>query len=125
METSTKTLPAVRAAQSQFFVLGVLWVIIGLVSLGRWQPGATISAWIIILLIAGNVAALVLCGYGLGTQRRGFFYLSLAVLLVNIVLTITDQFGLIDLLTLILELFLFGWLLYARFRLGAFTAGVR
>lgn len=125
MNTSSNALPAVRAAQSQFYVLAALWGIIGAVSLGRLQSGEASSGLVIVVLMLGNIAALLVCGVGLGSGRSAFFYLSLAVLLVNIVLTVTDQFGLIDLLTLILEVFLFGWLLYARFWLGAFRSPKR
>jgi len=42
------------------------------------------------------------------------FYVALAVLLVNIVLTFTDQFGLFDLLTLLLDLIILALLLAGR-----------
>ncbi|MBP6470897.1 MAG: hypothetical protein KBE23_14785 [Chloroflexi bacterium] len=42
------------------------------------------------------------------------FYVALAVLLVNIVLTVTDQFGLFDLLTLLLDLIILALLLAGR-----------
>ena len=46
------------------------------------------------------------------TSRLSYLY-ALALLAVNILLTLTDQFGLLDFLTLLLDLFILGLLLVA------------
>ncbi len=52
----------------------------------------------------GNALAMLACAIGLGRRSRLFYYLSLAVIAFNLLLTITDQVGLFDYLTLLLDL---------------------
>ncbi len=67
------------------------------------------------MLFAGMAcgAGMVAAGLGLG-RRRVWYYFALAVLAVNIVLTVTDQFGAFDLATLLLDLILLGLLVITR-----------
>ena len=62
-------------------------------------------------LMLGNGAALAAAGWGLGRQSPSFYFFAVAVLVVNILMTITDQMGLWDWLTLALEVLLLGLLL--------------
>jgi FtsH-binding integral membrane protein len=103
-----KTLDAVRAAQVLFFLDAAIWVALGITSLLHLSRGpvSVMMALVIAILMFGNAGAMVVSGVGLGTKRRRFFYLALAVLLVNIVLTFTDQVGLLDILTFVLDLVL-------------------
>ena len=100
-----KTPDAVRAAQVLFFLNAAIWVILGITSLLRVSrsPTSIMTAIVIGILMFGNAGAMVVSGFGLG-KWRGFYYLALAVLLVNIVLTFTDQVGLLDILTFVLDL---------------------
>jgi hypothetical protein len=50
--------------------------------------------------------------------RKGIFYLAILYVAVNVVLSITDQFGLIDALILLLNLCLLGLLFVTRQRLN-------
>jgi uncharacterized membrane protein YhaH (DUF805 family) len=50
----------------------------------------------------------------LGTGRRPFYYLALAVMAINIILTFTDQFGLLDFLTLVIDLAIVAILIAGR-----------
>ncbi len=107
----------VAIAQALFFVNAGIWLVIGaltLVRVGGSDANRAITVGIIVVLMLGNVGAMLLAGVGLGRRQRRFFYFAIAVLAVNIVLTVTDQFGLLDLITLILDLFLFGLLLATR-----------
>jgi hypothetical protein len=101
-----KTPDAVRTARVLFFLDAAIWVALGITSLLRVSLGPTsiMTAIIIGIMMFGNAGAMVVSGIGLGTKRRGFYYLALAVLLVNIVLTFTDQVGLLDILTFLLDL---------------------
>jgi hypothetical protein len=113
-----KTLNAVRAAQILFFLNAVIWLILGIVSLlrlSRGSPIPIIMALGIAIMMFGNASAMIVSGFGL-RKWRGFYYLALAVLLVNIVLTFTDQVGLLDILTFALDLVLLGLLIVARKR---------
>ena len=49
---------------------------------------------------------MALSAWGLGRGQTIFIYFALAVLLVNIILTFTDQFGLFDFLTLVIDVVL-------------------
>ena len=53
-------------------------------------------------------------GVGLGKRQRRFYYLAILVLAVTIILTFTDEFGLLDLLTLIMDGVLLGLLIATR-----------
>lgn len=106
----------VRAAQGLFFLNAVIWLSFGVVSVLRLgdNPEQLVTAVIVAVLMVGNVGAMLLAGFSLGRLTRWSYIFALAVLLVNIVLTFTDQFGIFDLLTLLLDLLLFGLLLATR-----------
>jgi hypothetical protein len=57
---------------------------------------------------------MVVVGVGLARRQNIFYYLALAILAVNIVLTVTDQFGLFDAITLIFDLAILARLLVFR-----------
>jgi hypothetical protein len=69
---------------------------------------------VVTVLVAGNTGAMLLAGWWLAAGRRWAYLFSLALLGANILLTFTDQFGILDLLTLLLDLFLLGLLLATR-----------
>ena len=119
MERSSKALDSVRVAQALFFLNAVIWLVLGVVSLVRMtngNPDHTITAWIVAILMFGNAGAMLWSGVGIGKQQKRFYYLAVAVLIVNIILTVTDQFGILDLITLVIDLALFGLLIATRKR---------
>jgi len=73
-------------------------------------------AWVLAGLMAGNAGAMLLIGWGLAKQKKGFFYLAVVVLAANIVLTVTDEFGLFDLMVLLIDLVLLVLLIATRTR---------
>lgn len=97
----------VRLAQILLGLNAAIWLIFGSLS---WQrladknPDQVIPLGIIALLMFGNVGAMILAAFGLGKRRQAAYFFALAVLFINIVLTFTDQFGLFDLLTLLIDL---------------------
>jgi len=114
---TTQAKPAVRAAQALFFLNAAVWLAFGIVWLvdtsGRTSVQVT-TAWIVGILMFGNVLAMLLCGIGLGTYRRLFYFLALAVLAANLVLTFTDQVGLFDWITAAVDLVLLALLVATR-----------
>lgn len=80
---------------------------------GRY-PGGSLAVWVIGLLMLGNVAAMLAAGLYLGTRRRSAWILAQTILAINILLTITDQFGLLDLATVLIDLVLGGYLIFTR-----------
>lgn len=108
---------AVKAAQAIFGLNAVIWLVLGIVSLVRLagnQNNQTITLLVVALLMFFNVGAMLLSAWLIGRRKRLFYWVALAVLLGNIILTFTDQFGLIDLLTLIIDLVLLGIMLIKR-----------
>jgi hypothetical protein len=72
------------------------WVIIAAAYLIRPALSGTpisLLQWIIAQLMLGNAAVIIWLGHNLRNGRKLFYYLSLLSLLFNILLTITDDFG--------------------------------
>ncbi len=108
-----------RWAQVLFFLNAVIWAVIGIVSLTRLgstpsdQPA---TALILSILMFGNAAAMLGCGWAIGRQKKLYIYLAMIVLIVNLSLTVTDQFGLWDLITMLIDLVLLVLLVLLRNR---------
>jgi hypothetical protein len=113
---STKALYSVKAAQGLFLMNTAIWVLLGILSLAKLRsgPNQVIVALMIAILMFGNAGAMLVAGIGIGRQNRWFFYLGIAVLLVNILLMFTDQFGFYDFITLAIDLILLGLLIATR-----------
>jgi lysylphosphatidylglycerol synthetase-like protein (DUF2156 family) len=94
-----------------------LWIVVATAYLIRPAlSGTHISSleWVIALLMLGNAVVIVWLGHGLRKGRKSFYYLSLAYLLFNILLTITDDFGTADLIYLVYVGVLFVVLLLSK-----------
>jgi hypothetical protein len=85
-----------------------------LTRLTRQYPEQKLSYAIVALLMFGNVAAMLVSAWLAGKRWKWGYFLALAVLLANILLTFTDQFGFLDLVTLLLDLAILGLLLGQR-----------
>ena len=106
-----------NAARWGFVILGVIWLVFGVYSLFKITGGSTSQsnfAWIITGLMFINGAVLIWIGWGFREARRNYFFLALLVLGGNILLTITDEFGIFDLVTLLIAISLFMLLLLTR-----------
>lgn len=98
---------ALTAARWLLFLNATFWLALGLAMLvggSRMGLNSPAARWIILALMVGNAAIMLISGWGLGTGRRLFYFLALGVLAVNILLTFTDEFGPLDLLTLLIDL---------------------
>jgi len=114
---NTKTFPAVKAAASLFWLNAAIWLIIGVVSLVRVGGSTTISKAIMLViavLMFANAAGMLWIGIGIARRRKLYFYLALGFLAINILLTFTDEFGILDLITLLIDIFLLGLLILSR-----------
>jgi hypothetical protein len=98
-----------------FVVNAAIWIALGISTLVRME-GQGMAAWVLAGLMFGNAGAMLLSGWGLGKEKRGFFYLAVAVLAANIVLSVTDEFGLFDLMVLLIDLGLLALLIASRTR---------
>ena len=114
-----QTPASVKTAQALFILMGMIWIIFGVATLVRMASNGTnpsISLWVMALLMFGNAGALLFLGWGIGKQSNLFFYLGILVLAANILLTVTDEFGAFDLITLIIDLVLLVLLIVTRSR---------
>ncbi len=96
-----------RMAKYGFVLVAVIWFILGVVSLIRLQSNSAVpmmTASIIAIMMFGNAAALLVCAWGVTTGKQWGYLLAIAVLLINILLTFTDQVGLMDLLTVLIDI---------------------
>lgn len=100
-----------------YVLLGIFWFVLGLLSVADFiNSGGTFSGfdWIISCLVFLNALGLVFIGWMLGKGQPWIYYFGLFVLGMNILLTFTDQFGIIDFIYLVLCTSLFVYLLITR-----------
>jgi hypothetical protein len=117
MISTSKNFRLVKTAQALFYLNAVIWLVIGVVSLVRMandSPDHRVTAAIVAVLMFGNAAAMLISGLGLGTRNKWLYFLAVAVIVVNIILTVTDQFGLLDFITLVIDVVLLGLLIVIR-----------
>lgn len=108
---------ASKATVGLFGLNAAIWLVLGVTSLYRMGGSGDISqttALIIAVLMFGNAAGMLLVGFGIARRIKLFFYLALALLGVNVLLTFTDEFGVLDLITLVIDLVLVGLLIINR-----------
>jgi len=106
-------------ARILFFVNAFVWLIFGILSLLlRAIDGGSLARWVITLLMLIN--SLVMIGFGvvIVSGRSWIFTLAVVYLALNLVLSITDQFGWIDVFIFFLNLCLLGSLFVARYRMN-------
>ena len=114
-----RTPRAVVTAQILFFILAAIWLLFGILSLIRMANGATdqtITMWVVAVLVVANAGAMLVAALGLRNRHRLCYYFALALLVANLVLTVTDQFGIFDLITLLIDTALFALLIGTRKR---------
>ena len=108
----------VKLSKWLFWLNTAVWLTFGiwsLIRIGNSAPDSRITLWVIAILMLGNATAFLFCGWAIEKQNHLLHIAIITVLVVNIVLTFTDQFGIFDLLTLLLDLILLA-LAFIRFR---------
>jgi hypothetical protein len=105
----------ITVARGLFLLLALIWSLLALLSLLRPPSGMTATMiWLIVGLMAGNVLALLLSAWGLGRGGRWLYRFALTVVVANLLLSVTDEFGPLDLLSLLLDSLLLLLLLAIR-----------
>jgi hypothetical protein len=94
---------SVKIIKFLFFLMGTIWLVLGISYLIKFDT-QEYAIYLFILMVI-NAAILYWLGWGI-TRKRVFFYFGIGYLLLNILLTITDQFGLLDLLTMLIDIVL-------------------
>jgi len=106
-------------ARLLFAVNALIWAGLGVVTLVRTSAGGenvVRTMAVIGALMFGNAGAMLLAGLGLGSRRRLAWLFAMAVLAVNIVLTFTDQVGVLDIATVVIDIMLVVLLITIRER---------
>lgn len=94
-----------------------IWLVLALWYLKPlFEDGSSLSnfAWILSGMMLANALVMLFLAWGIAQRRRKLYFLALAVLAANIVLTVTDEFGLLDLIVLILALIIVVLMVGAR-----------
>jgi hypothetical protein len=104
---------SVLAARVLFAVNAAFWIVLGLLALLR-VADRTSMIWLLAFLMFANAGVMLWLSWALGKQRRLFYYLAIAVLAVNILLSVTDEFGFIDLVALLIDAVLLVVLIASR-----------
>jgi hypothetical protein len=102
-----------------FALIALAWVLIGgysVLTIFASRQSNTSTAWIISILMFANAGVLIWVGRRLANRSGKSYLLALLVLGVNILLTVTDQFGIIDAATLAIDVALFLLLISTRSR---------
>jgi len=105
-----------KIAQGMFVLNALIWLAFGTYTLigmaGRYPNQITLH--VVGIMMLGNVGAMALSGVLLSRQNKWFYYFAMFVLVINILLTFTDQVGFFDFATLAIDLVLFGILISIR-----------
>ena len=99
-------------------LLGATWLAFGAWSIFRMSAASsgvsTAVLSVISILMFANGLFLIWVGWEIGRGKRLFFYVGLLMLMGNIFLTFTDEFGTFDLVTLIINILLLILLIVGR-----------
>lgn len=97
---------ALLLPQFLFFLNGIIWLILSVWMLMDAVDGVVgmFGPWLLAVMMAGNGMIFIAFSLLVRFGWRWFFYAALSFLAANILLTFTDQFGIWDLLTLLVNI---------------------
>mgnify|MGYP001071349230 CR=1 FL=1 len=107
--TAMKDLKIIRVVTGLFILNTAIWLVLALISfvnMSGKQAGPSYIQVIVPLLMFGNTAMMFLAGWGIKRGWRQIYSLATVVIAVNILLTFTDQIGILDWITLVIDLVL-------------------
>lgn len=102
----------IAVARLLFLLNAIVWFIFGVWSMAKIS--AMNYAWVLALLMFTNAAVMLWLGWGIKKQHKGYYFLAIAVVAVNVILTMTDEFGLLDFFVLVIDLVLFAILIVTK-----------
>ncbi len=115
-----------RWVRDLFLLNAALWLVIGGISLVRIAHNTTLpiaALCMIVVLMLGNAGVMIFCGWKMVKRPQRYYYFAVAVVVVNLILTVTDEFGIFDLIVLISNSVLLISLLAVRPRQRMSSAG--
>jgi hypothetical protein len=107
-----------KLTQALFFANAIVWFLFGIISLIRVIEVSSGIRWILTIMMIANAAVLVWFGITIVEGLTQVFFLAIVYTALNIVLSITDQFGWVDFLVLLLNLCLLVLLFVTRRRMN-------
>jgi hypothetical protein len=113
----TKTM--LNLTRYTFFLNAAVWLAFGVASLlTRALSDGSPLHWVITVLMVANAMVMLWFGVKILSGGKRIFFLGILYVALNVVLSITDQFGWIDALILLLNLCLLGLLFITRQRMN-------
>ena len=104
-----------RIVQGLFLLNMVIWLVLGTISLAQLEKGADNPIFTVIaIMMMGNAALMGLAAWWLGRFTRWGYLFALALLVTNILTTFTDQVGLLDYATVLVDFVLLLLLILRR-----------
>jgi hypothetical protein len=101
-----------------FFLNAAVWLIFGALSIFRFADDGSLMRLIYAVLMIANAIVMAWFGVMIVSGRNWVFFLGILYMAINVVLSITDQFGWIDALILLLNLVILGLLFVTRQRIN-------
>jgi len=96
--------PKIKTAQILLYVDAFIWFCLGTYLVAEMLSfNNGVSAVLVGLFMYMSAAAMWVSGVMLKKRKNWVYFFTLALLFVNILLTFTDQFGIVDLLTFIFD----------------------
>jgi hypothetical protein len=114
---NNQTRKMLTLTKRMLFLNAAVWVVFGVLGVFRAVEGGSSLRWILSALMFANAAVMLWFGVMLGSGRNWLFFLAILYMALNVVLSITDQFGWIDALILLLNLIVLGLLFVTRQRM--------
>ncbi len=122
METSMENRqisPTLKWTRTLFLINAVIWLVFGILSfLLRALEDGSLARWVITILMLTNGLVMIWFGMVIISGRSWVLTLGIIYMALNMVLSITDQFGWIDAFIFSLDLCLLGLLFVARHRMN-------
>jgi len=112
-----QTSKMLKLTQILFFLNGVVWLVFGALSAFHFAEDGSLLRLVYALLMIANAVVMAWFGLMIVSGRNWVFFLGILYMAVNVVLSITDQFGWVDALILLLNLVILGLLFITRQRI--------
>lgn len=99
------------------FANAAVWLSFGALSIFQFFDDGSLIRLIYAFLMIANAVVMTWLGVMVVTRRNWVFFMGILYIALNVVLSITDQFGWIDALILLLNLVILGLLFVTRQRM--------
>ena len=114
-----QTSKMLKLTRTLFFFNAAVWLAFGVSSLlFRALDGGSLARWVITAMMIANAVVMAWFGVMIVSGRKWVFFLAILYMALNVVLSITDQFGWIDAVILLLNLIVLGMLFVTRHRIN-------